>query len=329
MLVKKLMAGPTRIELNKFILDGIVSASIGESIESTCRASESYTNEVYRIRTESGASYYVKFFDDEFHSSRAKAELSVMEDARKLGIPVPDVVYTDFSRSKFKRDFAILKEVSGKELRHQKITPETADLCIKMLSQLHNRKRDEYGFLYLPTEHWERAGCYFDFLSDVIVYGIRKLEKKGQPVRGLHDAYSAHREKIQDGRYCFNHNDFTTKHIFTNGQAVTGLIDWEWSAFLNPISDYAVFLNSLLDEGVSKQVIGCVMDLMKRNLDNFEDIDFYMGRQFLLGAMFPHKNRLASHFTSRKLLFGKLLLQGEFTFDDFVRDFYEKTTFAY
>lgn len=327
MLVKKVIAGPTRIDLNQESLTALFRDVQRGMVESIARVSESYTNEVYRIRLDSGESYYLKFFDDEFHADRAKAELRAIEEARKLGVPVPEVVCNGFSRASFKRDFALFSEVPGRELRQEKINPSLLSSCFDALEKIHSLKNTDYGFLYLPQQHWEKGRCYFDFLSDVIGYGIKKLEKEGYVIDGLYDLYCAHKGKIKENDYCLNHNDFTAKHIFTNGTSITGLIDWEWNAFVNPLNDYTIFLNSLLDEGISQTIALQILDRLKSQFDNFEEINFYMGGRFLLGAIFPHRNKLAKRFVRRKLLFGKLLLKKEITLEEFVRDIYERSTF--
>jgi aminoglycoside phosphotransferase (APT) family kinase protein len=147
-------------------------------------------------------------------------------------------------------------------------------------------------------------------------------------VGDVYDCYAQYRGKIKEGDYCLNHGDFTAKHIFTDCKSVTGVIDWEWNAFTNPINDYAIFLNSLLDKGTQRAFVSEMLSYLDKKFDNANELDFYMGRRFLLGAIFPHKNKVTDKFSRRKLLFGRLLLKKEITFEEFVRDIYDKTTFT-
>ncbi len=328
MLVKKIIAGPTRVEIDYGFFEPLLQKLTGQQVEAISRASESYTNEVYKIRMLSGAACYLKFFDDEFHPSRAKAELHAMEEAKKTGIPVPSVIYTDFSRTIVKRDFAIFAEVPGTDLCSRKISAPIVESCLETLIRLHSLKNREYGFLYLPEDQWVKGNRYFDFLEDVIIYGIKKIAKQDLPTHGLYEAFDSFRGKIKEDDYCLNHNDFTTKHVFADNNGITGLIDWEWNAFLNPLNDYVIFINSLLDQGTPKSIIRPMTAHLSKQFDNYQDIDFYAGSRFLLGAIFPHRNGIATGFRRRKLLFGKLLLQKEITFDDFMRNIYETNTFA-
>jgi hypothetical protein len=209
MLVKKLIAGPTHLELDVSALDKLITIHTASSVESVSRASESYTNEVYRVRLKSGEICYVKFFDDEFHPDRACAELVGMEEARKQGIPVPDVILKDFSRNIFKRDFAIFSEIPGRVLLDDALNQPMLESCLETLTRLHAIKQNDYGFLYLPQTHWNKGDSYFDFLEDVIIYGLKKIVRQGYLVGDVYDCYAQYRGKIKEGDYCLNHGDFT------------------------------------------------------------------------------------------------------------------------
>jgi len=326
MLIKKIIAGPTRVEINIDDLNRFLSGITNATIKTVTRASESYTNEVYKINLSTNETIFLKFFDDEFDSSRGRAELKAMNEARNLGVPVPEILISDFSKKYFKRDVVAFKALNGNVITE--INQKIITNCLDTLTRLHSLKSEDYGFKYLPQEHWEKGNCYFDFLEDVIVYGLKKLQKNCYPIDGLYEIYSSYAGRIKEGGYCFNHNDFTLKHIFVKDDEITGVIDWEWNVFANPINDYTAFVNSLIDEGVPKSIVKKTLEEISRRLDNYEELDFYMGRRFLLGAMFPHKNKLSRNFIKRKLLFGRALLKKEITFEDFVNDIYNKSIFS-
>lgn len=95
----------------------------------------------------------------------------------KTGIPVPKVLYNDFSRKDIDCDFFIMEKISGETLDKTTLTPdEKRDATVKIFSQLHEIFGTGYGY---NSEYKSWYEALHAMTNDLVTDGEKKLISVG------------------------------------------------------------------------------------------------------------------------------------------------------
>lgn len=185
------------------------------------------------------------------------AEAWGLEEARRLGIPVPKVIALDRQRRRFPSDFLIIEEVPGVDLSelmdprdYHFEDPATRALLAQtgaLLHRLHSRRTEGFG----PIDPERLEGKYPSWHKAMVSRVERRLRslKGNSPLNSsllasvweLLDERASELDGYQDRRLI--HGDFQRGHVIVDPERVevTAFIDFEDVASGDPVWDLATF----------------------------------------------------------------------------------------
>lgn len=177
-------------------------------------------NESFRLRTESGESLYYKSGD----AAAMAAEVWACERARQAGVMAPEIVESG-------PGYLLERALPGSEASSAAVL-EQAGAHLRLL---HEVPGDSYGFLHegLSASWLEVLQRPLDELD--VLAGIVDDEL----VRRLRGLRFADRLAIVAPRLL--HGDLHPRHIYAEGNQLTGFIDWGDVAFGDPLFDLGRF----------------------------------------------------------------------------------------
>jgi aminoglycoside phosphotransferase (APT) family kinase protein len=192
---------------------------------------------------------YVLRFDGLEHEGRSRfyGEKLAYEHLRTRGIPAPEVIALDVSRTLAAQDYLIMSKIEGRPMiddwnglspaQRQQIGQEAG----RYLAMMHEIRFNGYGKLLLADE--ERFPDWYAYVMDYLSrYGQEVVEKRllspGQYERLLH-VFEQQRlllEDVNPGRLV--HWDYHFENILQRDGHITGIIDFEWSLSGDPMYDF-------------------------------------------------------------------------------------------
>ncbi len=153
----------------------------------------------------------------------------------KTEIPVPAVVYADFTRREINRDYIVLEFMEGTP---GMFNPRELGAYVR---QLHYITNDRYGYpdRKAPTaESWpEIFGIYTEMIfQDCLDCGILSPEEKEWFMTYYRDYAGA----IHDAEPCLIHLDLWTQNILTQDGTIRAIIDFDRGLYGDPELEFAV-----------------------------------------------------------------------------------------
>jgi len=155
----------------------------------------------------------------------------------QTNIPVPEIVYHDFSRKVFARDYLIMEKLTGtvggyglKELG-------------QYVSQLHGIQQNEGKFGY-PCRRFEMGNKWGDVFLDYAHHIFYDCRKAGAVSNEEHDyfisIYVAFESVFADCQPCLLHLDLWRTNILIQNGRITGILDFDRGMYGDPELEFAV-----------------------------------------------------------------------------------------
>lgn len=233
------------------VIAAAVRAATGSEPATTARIVTGEVNEVYDITTQRGQAVIVRLSAE--YGNLLLKERWAIEAARSAGVPVPAVLYTDTLTVEGKPlTISIQRKLAGLSLDNRPARAADEDRRFvkrvvvaagRVLSTIHSVRTAGFGYLNPNGD-----GMY-QTRSDIL---CRRLERR-EPCRDVarrhgFDEGVVERSIEQIGRHvnCVTecgprlvHGDFGPKHIFVEGERITGIIDWGEAKSDDPVDDFA------------------------------------------------------------------------------------------
>jgi len=289
----------------------------GIAVEGMVRASLSYTNDVFKINLK-GKEHFLKFFTDQWNNKNAgDSEIEIMKILNSNGIPAPRVVF--FRKSKEGRNYCLMEGLPGNPMmdmlnKNTPISDRVIDESLSIL-KIFSEIKGRFGFFSHDPRIHITYDNYFDFINDVVIDSLIRLNKRGHEIHNLVSLIKSWKRKESHREFSFCHNDFTPKHILTDGNSITGIIDYEWSAFGNSVLDYVRWLTALAQHKIPYKNLSKIYLGMPSG--SAEIIPYYAARVFILEAAWPHKAVEQPYYSDIRLSLAKMILdKGEVSLDD-------------
>lgn len=242
----------------EMVIEDVVKRATGAEVASKKRLIKGEANEVYLVTLVSGKQLILRISHKESNDYQKGAdsfrtERQVIEEARMVGAKVPNVVAVEEEVvGGVVRGFCLEEVLPGKPLDEcaELSSDQKRGLVAKAgteLAKIHNVHFSGVGELELKDGHlvpWQ--GSVEDRLLDHERNdqgGLQKIATRlGLPEGTIETCFSLLRDAA--ARYpSFEprllHGDFGPKHIFVDGEEVTGIIDFEEARGGDPVEDIA------------------------------------------------------------------------------------------
>jgi aminoglycoside phosphotransferase (APT) family kinase protein len=176
--------------------------------------------------------------------SRSRAEeFALLSVARSAGVTVPEPLWLCEDPAVFGKTFYVMRRIAGTAAPHRLMKEgdlggdrdELAGRLGAELARIHTvtPPRDELAFLGTPPAEPAQAAIarYRDYLDDLgggflaLEWGLRWCELHAPPPQGP----------------VLVHQDFRTGNYMVDRQGLTGILDWEFCDWGDPISDIGWF----------------------------------------------------------------------------------------
>ncbi|MFV0519484.1 MAG: phosphotransferase family protein [Lachnospirales bacterium] len=255
------MISKTKSLLDDNSIELLVKKNFGEyvEVERITEFSEGFFNAVYCVeftkafeghksvvlKTGIGADKYVLTYEKDIMST----EIQVYEKLSRCGVPIPKILFTDFSRQHVNFDYFFMEKLEGLtwEKAENLLTDKNREKLYyelgKYTAMIHNIKGDYYGYIKKDKSYqhssWKEA--FISFIDNIIEDGI-----KGGVELPFEDIY----KKIEPFFYTLDdvkepslvNYDMWSKNIILNkidGEyAIEGIIDHERAFFGDPIAEF-------------------------------------------------------------------------------------------
>ena len=168
-------------------------------------------------------------------------EFQLIQSLSEQNLPIPEAVFCDTSLNHFHKPFMIMSFIEG---RVQEPTPKDSDWLDKFASLLQDVRSIDTSILpKLPVR--------VDPLEDIF-----KFIPEDDEWNDLKNFLSNISNAVYKGDKTFLHGDFWPGNILWKEKEIVGLLDWEYAAIGDPVSDIAVasleLRYSLGEEGMTK-----------------------------------------------------------------------------
>ncbi len=156
---------------------------------------------------------------------------------KQTDIPVPEIVYHDFSRNVFDRDYLIMEKLPG--------TVGGYDLeeLGRYISRLHDIKQKEGKFGY-PCRRFDMGGRWRDVFLDCAHRIFHDCRRAGAVSTEEHDYFTSVYRSCEsvfiDCEPCLLHLDLWRTNILTDSGRITGILDFDRGLYGDPELEFAV-----------------------------------------------------------------------------------------
>ncbi|WP_456272411.1 phosphotransferase family protein [Bacillus sp. AK031] len=208
------------------------------------------SNSNLKIILENKETFVLRIYNES--GLKAKVEMKVL-DLVENTLPVPQVLYHDFSLAQFNYPFLLLSWVEGFQLSELFLTGDEVSLSNagyeagRYLAKMHSIQFTSSGFFdeHLNIQKFELSGSEsFKSLIDEMVNGGSVTENLGpEMVRSITKFTNDQAHLIEDigNQSSLVHSDFNPLNILIQKEGnrvnVTGILDWEFSFSHSPLID--------------------------------------------------------------------------------------------
>jgi aminoglycoside phosphotransferase (APT) family kinase protein len=180
-----------------------------------------------------------------------RTEVDFYHRAGQVGVPVPDVVHADFTRTVLETDYVFLSRVPGEPLdkiKERLTEPELAALRAELAgitARLHAVTGPAYGYPLRGSRSWRGSWrAAFGAMVDDILADARRLDSDLPATPDRIGALMHRHDAVLDAvdRPALVHFDLWDGNVFVEpapdgGWRVTGLIDGERAFFGDPVAE--------------------------------------------------------------------------------------------
>lgn len=203
--------------------------------------SSGHYNDVYKITT-NDKSYILRVAPDD-STPKLFYEKDMMRSepylhkliAEKTDVPLPKVLYYDFSKEFIKRDFLIMEFMIGE---HSKFSLFELGRLVK---KLHSVKGDFFGYpsRNLPKKSsWKETFLFYveQIFNDCL--GVGAITK--EEYSWFLDKYHKHKNSIKEVEPLFLHLDLWSANILVKDDKINAILDFDRGMFGDPELEFAV-----------------------------------------------------------------------------------------
>lgn len=234
------------------MLGEFVRKATGQAPDTQKRLMFGETNEVYDVKTKDGQEVIIRVSHEE--DEAFGKEKWAIEQCQQAGVPVPNVLLVEdiTTDGKF-RSICVLEKLKGeplmKRVREKSISPQEIEAILKetgrLLSRVHGIETKKFGKID------ETGTGSFDSWADYILRRTspesearvkevaRKMEIDPDTISRATDVLRQHTDLYAQVEPKLLHGDLGYEHIFVDGTAITGIIDWGNALSGDPIHDFA------------------------------------------------------------------------------------------
>jgi aminoglycoside phosphotransferase (APT) family kinase protein len=169
-----------------------------------------------------------------------RTEVDFYRRAGAVGIPVPDVVHADFTRTLLETDYVFLSRIPGTPLNAVTEPAALRQELAGITARLHTVTGPRYGYPFRDSRSWQPTWrLAFGAMVDDILADARRL---GTDLPATPDRIGelVHRhDPVLDtvDRPALVHFDLWDGNVFVENGRVAGLIDGERAFFGDPVSE--------------------------------------------------------------------------------------------
>lgn len=179
------MKSRSKNQLDDLTIKKIFEQVSTAKINAIKKLSEGEYNTLYEITAES-KSYMLKvaphsdFKHLAYENDMMKSEIFWYDEMRKeTQIPVPEVYFTDFSKTIIPADYFIMEKIDGIQKNKAEFTKEekeqTKVILIKQIAQLHNIHNDKFGYVQGTLfDNW------YDAYTHIVKGHISDIKRAGR-----------------------------------------------------------------------------------------------------------------------------------------------------
>lgn len=204
-------------------------------------------NEVYNVTVDNGTEVILRISRDAFNPFIA--ERWAMDESKKYGVPVADVLYVGEEEVESKNIyFCVLSKIEGIPLEEDLRKNDDAfmkNILIQtghFLSLIHNVKTQGYGHI-IATEGKGQQPSFHDYIMyrvgnlDKYIASGKKYDISSSDITQTKELILSHRHLFQDVPI-LAHGDMGAKHIMVKDDKVTGIIDFGNMRGSFPVHDF-------------------------------------------------------------------------------------------
>ncbi len=230
--------------------DSIIQAAIHKATGSTIitknRLIKGESNEVHAIKTETGQEVVIRIHHQ--GDSAFESERWAIEQCRKVGVPVPDVLFVgDFDDNGKPLSICVESKIPGVSMGQlptdSTTIPDLLREAGKILSKIHSIGIRGFGDLNKDGEGKDTsmAGVFMNeyFDQDALLSHTHDLEIDPALLSQALEILKAGADKYKGLPSQLTHNDFAPKHLLTMDNKITGVLDFENVGGGDPVRDFA------------------------------------------------------------------------------------------
>ncbi|MCL2512306.1 MAG: aminoglycoside phosphotransferase family protein [Oscillospiraceae bacterium] len=253
------MTSFTKKEYPKEILNRIAKKANLGGIISITPLTDGEFNSAYRLETGKGR-FLLKIAPEKnaevltYERDIAETELFVYSLIKNTGIPVPDVIYSDFSKEIIPADWYILSFLTGEPMNKCRLKKDEKNKVMYRLgeitAELHNIECEDFGYRQCGLhDNWFTA--YSSMMQNIMQDSKKKniripCEKKIADIIPKAEKILRNVKKPR-----LTHFDLWAGNIFIDGnKEIEAIIDTERSYFGDPLGDFVNFSFFGLPHGV-------------------------------------------------------------------------------
>lgn len=241
----------TEEELAAMVRRGMSSGMSGE-VKSWAELTGGSYNAAYAVTLADGRELVLKVAPDPrlrlltHEVDLMRTEVDFYRRAGAVGVPVPEVVYADFTRTLLECDYAFLSRVPGESLEAVKAHMSESELAALraelagITARLHAVTGPAYGYPLRGSRSWQPTWrAAFGAMVDDILADARRL---GSELPAPPDRIGELMHRNDDAldtvdRPALVHYDLWDGNVFVADGRITGLIDGERAFFGDPVAE--------------------------------------------------------------------------------------------
>ena len=232
-------------------ISDFVKKTTRESLKSSERIIAGEVNEVYRIILESGRRVILRIAKKD--STEFQIESYAMNQAKKVGVPVPTVIeIAELSTADNELSFCLMDEIKGSPMErgnlrfHQLQQDEQKQLLFRsgqILSRIHLVATIGFGPYINPgeAEYLQFDDLLLEYSSkeQLLIFIANEIGFDPELIKRALHLIDINKQLLADCKPCLNHGDFGPKHIMVSNSTITGIIDWGLARSDSPVTDLA------------------------------------------------------------------------------------------
>lgn len=270
------------------------------------RATSGSVNLVYKATLKNGKQVVIRIHPPGVKNGYFWVEAKAVTLAKSKDVPVYDTIYIDDSYAVFPFDFMVMSAVPGRDMksfgeidavREKTLLTEVGEY----LAKIHSIKTMKYGFydnekakskgeLVGIHEKWQ------DFVFAAYVDNLRYLvqtrvlcEKDEINIRNIFDK---HRSVIKYDEPRLVQNDVADWNVMTDGNKITGIIDWDECYSGDPVCDFSTWSVFFPFERMEYLLAG--YKKISKLSDGFEEKLHIYRLRYIVSKMTGRKKKLLS-----------------------------------